>query len=118
MFDHTPNPNYWGEFGDLVGAVLISLISGFISISQRIVGGHKASILWVSSEVMAAILAGYLAHETYPKLEGVIDTWISLPVFVSFAAYVGSRAFQILERVVFLKYGIVARGPKDPTDTP
>lgn len=103
------NPDLWG----LVGALLISTISGFISIAQRVVRGHKASALWVISEFLAAILAGYIMFDTYPLLAPNLPAWATLPMLVALAAHVGGRSFQGLEKIMQKRLDVFL-----PPDTP
>lgn len=93
------HPDFWG----ILGALVISAISGFISISRRILFGHVASILWILSEILTAILCGYLTFHTYPYIEASLPEWASWPVCVAFAAHVGGRIFQESEKVFLEK---------------
>lgn len=89
---------------DFVGAFLVSLISGVVSITRRIVNGHNASILWVVSEILTAILAGYLMYTAYPAITHEVPKWFTLPIAVSFSAYAGGKAFQEVENALVRKY--------------
>lgn len=88
----------------LLGALIISLISGFISIAQRIDRGHRVTILWVTSEFLAAMLSGYLMYNAYPSLEGDLPGWITMPIAVAFSAHVGGRSFQAFEKYVSKRF--------------
>lgn len=101
------DPDLWA----LLGALLISMISGFISIAQRIARGHTASSLWIISEFMAAILCGYLAYDVYPTIKDALPKWITLPIFVALAAHVAGRCFQEIEGAIYRKYGGALPGP-------
>lgn len=81
----------------IVGAFIISILSGFISIAQRITRGHAAKPLWVISEIFSSILCGILAYDAYPHIQDTLPAWATWPVVVAFAAHVGGRAFQIFE---------------------
>jgi len=97
----------WGnnpDFLSLLGAFLISLISGFISIAQRIARGYQANILWVASEFLAAILCGYLMWDVYPIVAPTLPNWATLPVMVALASHVGGRSFQVLELAILKRY--------------
>lgn len=96
----------------LVSALLISLISGFISVAQRIARGYPSSRLWIISEFSAAILAGYLMSDVYPKLQPSLPDWATMPIMVALAAHIGGRAFQGIETLLFKHY----RLPKIPTE--
>lgn len=101
------------EFAGIIGAIVISWISGFISIAQRIVRGYQASVLWVTSEFLSAILAGYLVYVTYPRLEASLPEWMTMPVLVALAAHVGGRAFQGIENLLYRKYGVDLDGSRE-----
>lgn len=103
------------EFTGIIGAILISWISGFISIAQRIVKGYQASVLWVASEFCSAILCGYLAYVTYPTIQHLLPEWLNMPILVALAAHVGGRAFQGLENLVYRKYGVDLDGSRQVT---
>ena len=100
------------DFTGIIGAILISWISGFISIAQRIVRGYQASVLWVTSEFCSAILCGYLMYVTYPQLEASLPEWMAMPVMVALAAHIGGRAFQGLENLIYRKYGVDLDGSR------
>lgn len=99
----------WGnnpDFLSLLGALLISLISGFISIAQRVISGHRANVLWVATEFLTAILCGYLMWDAYPKLVDSLPSWATLPVMVALASHVGGRSFQLLEGQLLKRYRV------------
>jgi hypothetical protein len=100
--ESTPPPDWLA----LLGALLISLISGFISIAQRIVRGQQSSILWITSEFLAAILCGYLVYNVYPTIEPDLPKWLTMPILVALSAHIGGRSFQGLENHVFRKFGV------------
>lgn len=104
------NPDLWGLFG----ALIISTISGFISIAQRVNRGHKASVLWVISEFMAAILCGYIMFDVYPYLEPELPKWATLPMLVALAAHVGGRSFQGLEKFMHRRFNLGLIAPDPP----
>ena len=88
----------------LISALIISLISGFISVSQRIAKGQPPSAIWVLSEFSAAILAGYLMADMYPKIEESLPDWATLPIMVALAAHMGGRGFQLIESGLSKQY--------------
>lgn len=96
------DPNLLG----ILGALIISTISGFISIAQRIVRGQRASLLWIISEFMAAILCGYLMYDVYPRIADQLPVWATMPILVAFAAHVGGRSFQGLENFIMQRYKV------------
>lgn len=94
------------DFTGLIGAIVISLVSSFISITQRVLRGYPASMLWVFSEFMAAILCGYLVWDLYPYVASSLPHWLSMPILVAFAAHMGGRSFQALEGVIYKRWGV------------
>lgn len=92
------------EVWDIVGAFIVSIISGFISISRRIVNGHAVSVLWVTSEFLTAILSGYLMYTVYPQISDDVPKWFTLPVAVAISAHVGGRVFQETENAFLRNY--------------
>lgn len=92
-------PDFW----DLLGAIIVSTISGIVSITRRVLNGQQASLLWVVSEFLTAILCGYLMYVTYPAIMDDVPKWFTLPVAIAIAAHVGGRAFQEIE-ANFCKY--------------
>lgn len=100
--EHTP-PDFW----QLVTALVISLVSGFISIGRRIVLGQNATLIWILSEFATAILCGYLMHEAYPGLSSIgMPVWITEPVAVAFAAHSGGKVFQEAESILIKHYSL------------
>lgn len=93
-------PDYWS----LAGALIISTISGVISITQRIVLGQRATLIWAISEFLAAILCGYLMYDAYPTVQEDLPKWATLPVLVALAAHVGGRSFQMIEKALAHRY--------------
>lgn len=94
------------ELAGLLSALAISIVSGIISITQRILRGYPASVLWVLSEFMAAMLCGYLVWDIYPAISGTLPDWLSMPILVALAAHVGGRGFQTLEGFIYKKWGV------------
>lgn len=103
-------PDYWS----LAGALIISTISGVISITQRIVLGQRATLIWAISEFLAAILCGYLVYDAYPALQEDLPKWATLPVLVALAAHVGGRSFQMIEKTLAHRYQFL---PKNKAST-
>lgn len=102
IIEHPVLPDFWAW----VGVVLVALISGFISIAQRIVRGHEPSCLWVVSEFLAAIMAGIIAYDVYRIMEGRFPEWTTASMFVAVAAHFGGRSFQGIEALLRSRYGI------------
>ena len=98
------------ELLNIIAMFVISFVSGFISVAQRIVRGHKATVMWVISEFMAAILCGYLMYDLYPRL--LLPDWATMPIMVALAAHIGGRAFQEFEQYLYRRY---AKALKLPT---
>ncbi len=98
MPDRIP-PDLW----TLLTMLFLSAISGVVSITQRIANGQAASVVWIISEFLAAILAGYLAAETYPFVQHLLPDFVRMSSFVSVCAYSGGRMMQMAERVLYSK---------------
>ena len=93
-------PSNWHSNPELIGflgAFLISLISGTISIGKRIIQGHAPSFIWVVTEYLTAILCGTLMYHTYPYLSDVLPEWATRIMLVALAAHSGGRVIQELE---------------------
>ena len=105
------------ELADLLSALAISIVSGIISITQRILRGYPASVLWVLSEFMAAMLCGYLVWDIYPAISGTLPDWLSMPILVALAAHVGGRGFQTLEGFIYKKWGVEPVQDVPPVDS-
>lgn len=86
------------EWTDLIGAVVISVISGAVSITQRIARGQPPSFIWVCSEFLTAILCGYLMYSAYPTLAPYLPEWSTPAIAVAFVAHSGGRVIQEIER--------------------
>lgn len=100
------HPDFWS----LIGALIISIVSGFISIARRILNGHPSSILWIISEFMTAILCGYLMYHAYPIISPSLPEVITLPVAIAVSAHIGGRIFQELEATIIDKYKLLLKG--------
>ena len=109
-----PPPDLLG----LIVAFVVSLVSGFISIARRVLKGHPATLLWVVSEFMTAILCGYLMYEAYPKLSQAMPEFITLPIAVALAAHTGGRLFQEVETAIILKWSSYFTDRRDPPEPP
>lgn len=103
----SPPPDLW----ELLIALFISVISGTLSIARRVIAGHPASILWILTEFLTAILCGYLMYNTYPLISGSLPEWLTLPVAVAVAAHSGGRIFQELEHTLVKHYKFFSRPP-------
>ena len=86
------------DLTSLLGAVIVSVISGAVSITQRIARGQPPSFIWVCSEFLTAILCGYLMHASYPQLEPYLPEWATPVLAVAFMAHSGGRVIQEIER--------------------
>lgn len=85
-----------------LAVVIISLISGFISIANHIAKGliSKVTWLWIAGEIAAALLCGYLMWDAYPRLVEILPEWTTQWVAVALAAHFGGRALQFVESKV------------------
>ncbi len=84
----------------LLMVVVISALSGVISITQRIVRGTPASAVWFISEFLAAILCGWLAYDAYEVAQLFLPAWVTMPVFVAVSAHTGGRILQASEGLI------------------
>lgn len=84
----------------LLMVVVISAVSGIVSITQRIVRGAPASAVWFISEFLAAILCGWLASDAYPVAKLFLPAWVTMPVFVAVSAHTGGRILQASESLL------------------
>lgn len=98
---------YW----QLLGVLLISLLSGFISVGRRMLRQNQPPIVWVLSEFCAAILAGYLGWGAYPDLRDSLPRGVTMPVFIAVCAHFGGRFFQLSESYL---EGRLQNRPNDP----
>lgn len=90
------SPDFW----TVVLVITVSIVSGVISILNRIAQGKAFSIVWVTSEFLAAILCGYLAFDAYPSAQAILPDWVSLPMFIAACSHTGGRLLQILGDIV------------------
>lgn len=104
----TPPPP---DFDELLAVFIVAIVSAFISVTQKVLQGTPATVLWLASELAAAILFGYLASTAYPYLKPYLHEAITLPVCVSFAAYSGGRMFPLIETVLLSFVQQFKRGP-------
>lgn len=90
----------------LLGAFLLSLMSGLVSIGSRIARGRPLNIFWILSELGAAVLVGYLAYDLYPVIQPNLPTWVTMPIMVAVSAHFGGKIFQWAEFLIKERYGI------------
>lgn len=83
----------------LLGALLISTVSGAISVGRRILRYGQVTFVAAATEMSAALLAGYLAWDAYPVVANQLPTGITQPIFTSASAYLGIKIFQYVERL-------------------
>lgn len=105
-------PDIWA----MAGAIIISIVSGLISIAGRIAKGHPFSVVWFTAEILSAILAGYLMYDAYPVLAQSLPQWATMPIMVSLAAHTGGKGFQLLEKLFHQRMGLPPDLP--PPDKP
>jgi hypothetical protein len=97
--DPQPPFDIWG----LIVSFVVALVSATISILKRVLGGQRATWLWVFTEYLTAILCGYLAYHAYPTVADSLPTWVSSPLVVAIAAHSGGRIFQELEAILITR---------------
>lgn len=100
-----PGFDFWG----LIVAIGISCVSGFISISRRVLGGAPHTALWIITEFVTAIFCGYLMYEAYPALAPWLPGWCTLPIAVAFTAHSGGRLFQEMENTLITRFALFDR---------
>lgn len=93
------------QFWDLFGVLIISAMSGFISVGRRLMRKTDPSVLWVLCEFCACLLTGYLASGAYPEYREFLPKGVTLPVFVAICAHYGGRFFQLSEIAIRIKLG-------------
>lgn len=89
----TSTPDFWG----LLWALLVILGSSTLSVLNQIRRGLQASLLWVLSEYLSAILFGTLTYHAFPFVQPYLPAWVTWPLAVAFMAHSGGRIFQELE---------------------
>ena len=100
------------DIWEVLLAVLISVVSGAVSITRRIVLGQAATWMFIFSEFLTAILCGYLMFSAFPLVQPFLPEWVTLPVAVAFVAHSGGRVFQEGESVILRHYKIFTDSPK------
>lgn len=93
-------PSY---FAQVAGAIIISLTSGLISVGRRLLKGTGLPLLWVVTEVGAAVLVGFLAWDTYPNLQDSMPHSITRLIFTCACAHLGGRILQHAENIIEAK---------------
>lgn len=93
-------PDKFPDLSNLLGAVIVSVISGTASITRRMGKGETFSFIMITSEFLTAILSGYLMYSAYPGLKASLPEWFTLPIAVAVTAHMGGRIFQEFEDVL------------------
>lgn len=96
------HPDLWG----IIGAVILSLVSGAIAVANRITGGHPFSLVWFASQIGGSVLAGYLMYDMYPQVEESLPAWATLPICVSVAAHYGGKVFSLAEKMFIKRFNL------------
>ena len=112
MMNWDNQQDYWS----LIGALIISTVSGVVSITQRVVLGHRVTVIWVFSEFLTAILCGYLMYVSYPFIQAELPKWATLPVLIALAAHTGGRSFQAAERALYNRFQFLEKRFPPPDD--
>lgn len=92
------------DFMQLLGAMLISLISGTVSITKRLSQGQTFTFVWFFSEFLTAMLCGYLAYISYPVLPDDVQALLTQHAFIAVCAHSGGRIFQQLEETLLSRW--------------
>lgn len=96
------HPDLWG----FIGAIIISLISGFIAVANRITGGHAFSLMWFVAQISGSVLAGYLMWDMYPVVKDSLPAWATMPVMVSVSAHYGGKVFSLAEKIFLKRFNL------------
>lgn len=96
--------NSTNEMLGLIGAFIVSIVSGTISIGQRILRGQAPSFLWVFTEFLTAILCGYVMYHTYPSIDHLLPEWTTQIMWVALASHSGGRIIQELEKTLIARF--------------
>ena len=96
------DPNIWG----IVGAIVISLASGFISVANSLAGGQKFSVLWASAQLLAAVLTGWLVWDMWPAVEADVPSFLTQPIATAVASHYGGKLFSLMEKVLTKRFGL------------
>jgi hypothetical protein len=92
-------------------AVVLSLLSGFLSVASALAKGQKFSLLWLSAQLTGAVLAGWLVWDMYPLIADGVPVWFTQPIATSIAAHYGGKLFSIVEGVLGKRWGIDKPAP-------
>jgi hypothetical protein len=92
-------------------AVVLSLISGFLSVASALAKGQKFSLLWLSAQLTGAVLAGWLVWDMYPLIADGVPVWFTQPIATSIAAHYGGKLFSIVEGVLGKRWGVDTTPP-------
>jgi hypothetical protein len=92
-------------------AVVLSLLSGFLSVASALAKGQKFSLLWLSAQLTGAVLAGWLVWDMYPVIADSVPGWFTQPIATSVAAHYGGKLFSIVEGVLGKRWGVETPPP-------
>ena len=84
------SPDLW----TILVVLIVSLLSGIVSITRRAAQGTPVKAMWLISEFTAAILCGWMAYDVYPRVAHLLPEWVTMIVFVAAAAHSGGRLLQ------------------------
>ena len=105
----------WKQDPTITGAifaVILSLLSGFLSVAGALAKGQKFSILWLSAQLTGAVLAGWLVWDMFPVITDDVPVWFTQPIATSIAAHYGGKLFSIVEAVLGKRWGVENPPPK------
>lgn len=87
------------QLTEILVASVVVLITSVTSILHKIARGHTVSCIWVMTEFLTAIIAGFFMYEAYPAISQMHywPDWLTLPIAVAVAAHSGGRVFQEVE---------------------
>lgn len=90
------DPDAWAT----VVGVMIVCVSLFVAVARKVQKKMtKPTVLWLSVEIGTHLLAALMAYEIYPHLgEALTPEWMTRPIFVGLAVWLGSKFIQRLEK--------------------
>lgn len=97
------------DFWTLMSVLIVSTVSGFISIATRIGRGAAVNTLWIVSEFAAALLGGYLMFDAFPHMQDWLPDFFTLPIAVAAAAHSGGRLLQAFEGTLYKRLSLPDR---------
>lgn len=87
---------------ELILTFMIGILSGFVSVTRRMLSKRVVSKLWIISEAAGVIFMTAIAIDLYPVAKPLLKTlhlsWVTQWIFVGLFAHAGSRMMYTIER--------------------